>query len=176
MLLAQLSAGFQSLPLLPTANWALLVLIPGWVCVCVCSRPPWVFPMNSPVSLGVYPAAASTPTGVFSQRFEVLFPHAGTLGCEVCLAPQLFLLVYLHENVGLPSPQSTTSLAPATSSPVSLSLACPVLQRPPCREFSPPCCPSPPLLPVWMNGSSLAPWLSDFHTVRFSVSSGCFWF
>ena len=33
-----------------------------------------------------------------------------------------------------------------------------------------------PLLPVWMNVSSLTPWLSNFHTVRFSVSSGCFLF
>ena len=28
-----------------------------------------------------------------------------------------------------------------------------------------PSCPSLPLLPVWMNVSSLSPWLSDFHTV-----------
>ena len=27
---------------------------------------------------------------------------------------------------------------------------------------------------VWVNVSSLTPWLLDFHTVRFSVSSGCF--
>ena len=40
---------------------------------------------------------------------------------------------------------------------------------------SPPCCESsPPLLVVWMNVSSLSPWLLDFHTVLFSVSSGCF--
>ena len=39
--------------------------------------------MNSPVRLGVSPAAASTPMGIFSQRFEALFPHAGTLGCLV---------------------------------------------------------------------------------------------
>ena len=32
------------------------------------------------------------------------------------------------------------------------------------------------LLPVWMNVSSLTPLLSDFHTVQFSVSSGCFLF
>ena len=37
-----------------------------------------------------------------------------------------------------------------------------------------PGCPSLPLLLVWMNVSSLSPWLSDFHTVWFSVSSGCF--
>ena len=54
----------------------------GWVCVH--SRPLWVSPTNSPVRLGVSPAAASTPTGVFNQRFEALFPRAGTLGCVVC--------------------------------------------------------------------------------------------
>ena len=35
---------------------------------------------------------------------------------------------------------------------------------------------SPPLLQVWMNVSSLSPWLLDFHVVQFSVSSGCFLF
>ena len=65
--------------------------------------------------------------GVFNQRFEALFPRAGTLGCVVCFAPRrssrvsvglrgllhaalpaLFsatlspaLLVYLCTNVGL---------------------------------------------------------------------------
>ena len=28
-----------------------------------------------------------TPTGVFTQRFEALFPRAGALGYEVCFAP-----------------------------------------------------------------------------------------
>ena len=51
-----------------------------------------------------------------------------------------------------------------------------VLQPPPCLESSPPSCPSPPLLKVWMNVSFLSPWLLDFHTLRFSVSSGCFLF
>ena len=60
-----------------------------WCCflsawVCVGSRALWVSPMNSPVRLRVSPAAASIPTGVSSQRFEALFPHAGTLSCEVC--------------------------------------------------------------------------------------------
>ena len=44
--------------------------------------------MNSPVRLGVSPAAAPTPTGVFNQRFEALFPPAGALCCEVCFAPR----------------------------------------------------------------------------------------
>ena len=49
-------------------------------------------------------------------------------------------------------------------------------QSPPCQESSPLGCLSPPLLLVCMNVSSLTPWLSDFHTVWFSVSSGCFCF
>ena len=119
--------------------------------------------MNSPVRLGVTPAAASTPW-VFSVRgFEALFPCTGTLGCVICLAPQLFLLVYPHANMGLPS-------LPAPA------LTTPVLQLLPCQESSPPSCSSLPLLPVWMNVSSLTPWLSDFHMVQLSVSSGCFLF
>ena len=73
-----------------------------------------------PVRLGVSPAAASTPRGVFNQRFEALFPGAGALGCEVCFLPPPFLPVYLCANVGpqglvavaLPVPQSATSLGP----------------------------------------------------------------
>ena len=41
------------------------------------------------------------PPQVFIVRgFEALFPHTGTLGFAVCLAPQVSLLVYLHANVG----------------------------------------------------------------------------
>ena len=116
----------------------------GWTCVC--SRTLWVSLKNSPVRLGVSPTAASTPTGVFNQRFEASFPHAGTLGCMVCLAPQLLLPVYLLANVGPPS-------LPAL-----------------------PSCPSPPLLLVWMNLSSLTPQWLEFHTVRLSGISGCFCF
>ena len=117
--------------------------------------------MNSSVRLGVSPTAVSTPTGVFNQRFESLFPLTGTLGCEVYLILHLFLLVYLHANVRPLSPQAAARWA---------------CQLPPCHESSPSGCLSPPLLPVWMNVSSLSPWSSDFHAVRFSVSSGCFLF
>ena len=58
----------------------------GWACAR--SRPLWVSPTTSPVRLGVSPAAAPTPTDVFNQRFEALFPWAGALGCAVCLAPR----------------------------------------------------------------------------------------
>ena len=125
--------------------------------------------MNSPVRLGVSSAAASIPTGVFNQRFEALFPHTGTVGCAVCLASQLFLPVYLHMNVGQPSLQSATSQGlPAATVPAL------VLQLLSCHESSSPGCPSPPLLPVWTNVSSISPWLSDFRAVQFSVSPGCF--
>ena len=46
----------------------------------------------------------------------------------------------------------------------------------PCRTSSLLGFPLLPLLPVWMNVSSLNPWLSDFHAVRVSGSSGCFCF
>ena len=57
----------------------------GWACAH--SRPLWVSPVNSPVRLGVSPAASTTPTGVFTQRFEALFRPAGTLGYAVCFDP-----------------------------------------------------------------------------------------
>ena len=56
----------------------------GWACAR--SRPLWVSPTTSPVRLGVSPAAAQTPSCVFTQRFEALFPHAGALGYAFCFA------------------------------------------------------------------------------------------
>ena len=116
--LAQLSASFQSLPatLLVAANWALLVLILGR-CICVYSKTPWVSPTNSPVRLGV-PPATTTLTGFIARGFEALFPCTGTLGCMVCLTPQLFLLIYPHANVGLPA----TTLPSALSAPPAAHL------------------------------------------------------
>ena len=67
---------------------------------CARSRPPWVSPMTSLVRLGVSPAAAPTPTGVFTQRFEALFPCTGALGYAVCFAPPPLVPVYLCANVG----------------------------------------------------------------------------
>ena len=49
----------------------------------------------------------------------------------VCLAPKLFLLVYLHVNVGLPCLPAVAS----SSLPVA-ALAAQVLQLPPCHESS----------------------------------------
>ena len=67
----------------------------GWACAH--SRPLWVSPTTSPVRLGVSPAAAPTPTGVFNQRSEALFPRAGVLGCAVCFAPRLLSGLSVHE-------------------------------------------------------------------------------
>ena len=81
----------------------------------------WVSPPNSPVRLGVSPTAASTPTGVFNQRFEASFPCTGALGCGVCLPPQLFLPLHLHVNVGPPSlPSAALPGPPVAALPLVL--------------------------------------------------------
>ena len=111
--------------------------------------------------LGVSPDSALTPTGVFNHWFEALFPHAGALGCAV------FHLVH-----------QLLPLQPAAALPTPLHNLPPhwVCQPLTHNKSSPPDCLSLSLLPVWMNGSSLSPWLWDFHTVQFSISSGCFLF
>ena len=83
--------------------------------------------------LGVSPAAASTPTGVFTQRFEALFPRAGGLGYVVCFAPPLVLLVYLCTNVGLQGLLAAAWPALFHNPPPRW-----VCQPPPCLESSPP--------------------------------------
>ena len=103
----------------------------GWACAC--SRSLWVSPMNFPVRLGVSPVASSTPTGVFNQRFEALFPHAGALGCAGCFTPLLFLPVYLCENMGPWGLLAVALHAPFHNLPPHW-----VRQPPPCRESSPP--------------------------------------
>ena len=97
--------------------------------------------MNSPVRLGVSLAGPSTPTGVFNQRFEALFPCAGTLGCAVCFTPLPFLLVYLCVNVGpqgLPATTLWGLLAAAWPAPFHNLPPRWVCQPPPCRASSPP--------------------------------------
>ena len=77
--------------------------------------------MTSPVRLGVSPAAAPIPTGVFTQRFEALFPGAGALGFAVCFASPPFVLVYLCGNVGLQG--ATHHTASPFSATLSLALS-----------------------------------------------------
>ena len=121
----------------------------GWACAH--SRPLWVSPTTSPVRLGVSPAAAPTPMGVFSQRFETLFPRAGALGCTVCFAPHRLSSLSVHEcgATGSASGQTACSVCPT------------LCQSQSCHSHASPLrpgCPSPPLLPVWMNVYFLFPW------------------
>ena len=132
MALALLSAGFQSVTPSATHNqtgplWCWF--LSGWACAH--SRPLWVSPMNSPVRLGVSPAAASAPTGVFSQRFEALFPRTGALGCVVCCPVHQLLP---HQ--------------PAAASPASCSLACPAPQL--ATSLGPPAAALQQVLSAWM--------------------------
>ena len=111
--------------------------------------------MNSPVRLGVSPFA-STPKGAFSQRFWGFIslqwnPGLRGLSCSLVVPPGL------------------SACKCGTTQFASCHLAASPLR---------PGCPSLPLLPVWMNVSSLTPWLLDFHTVWFSGSCVfifCFW-
>ena len=118
--LVQLSANFQSLLLLPTSKLGPsgadsrvggFEYIPG-----PCGS------LQRTLLGGCEFLLLPQPPQVFSVRgFEALFPHAGTLGCTVCLAPQLFLPGYLHMNVGPPTP-------PAATLPASYCLAHPAPQ------------------------------------------------
>ena len=124
MAFAPLSASFQSIPPLPTSKLGPsgaasrvggLVHVLGTL---------WISPANSPVRLGVSPAAASTPTGVFNQWFEALFPHTGTLGFEVRhLVHQLLLHCQLQP--GLPC-STIRHLTGSASCPLAASPLHPV--------------------------------------------------
>ena len=96
------------------------MLVPKWVGLCM-PWPLWVSPKTCPVRLGVSPAAAPTPEGVFNQRFEALFPRTGALGYAVCFAPRHSSRFIYAQMWGLgvlpttlPAPFSTT-LSPALS-------------------------------------------------------------
>ena len=120
MELAVLSAGFVTPCATHNQTGPLWCWFPsGWACAH--SRPLWVSPTTSPVRLGVSPAAAPTPTGVFTQRFEALFPRAGALGYVVCFSPSHssgFMCARMWSRgvlpTTLPAPFSTT-LSPALS-------------------------------------------------------------
>ena len=114
-------------PHCPHANCALsgatLVLIPGWV------------GLSNRLSCetGSFSHHCNPHRFLQPEDLRCLFPHTGALGCTVCLAPQLFLLVYVHMNVGPPAP-------PAAASPT---------QPASCHLAVHPCHPSclPPPLP-----------------------------
>ena len=165
----------------------------GWACAY--SRPLWVSPTTSPMRLGVSPAAASTPTGIFNQRFEVLFPCAGALGCVICFSPPLFIPVYLCANVGPRGATRSTAclvLHHSESGPLSLSVhECRAAGSASGQTASPFVPHSANLGPATATRDLSAPvpvsarptcldvcfffiyLVSYFLAVRFSVSSGC---
>ena len=115
--------------------------------------------MNSLVRLGVSPAT-TTPRGFDNLRFWSFI--------SPCWNPQLHSLS--HSPV-VPPGLSTHKCGTAWSTSCNLAL---VQSLATSSLF--PVCPSLPLLPVWMQISSLTPCLSDFHTVWYSGSSGYFLF
>ena len=159
----------------------------GWACAR--PRPRWVSLSTSAVRLGVSPAAAPTPTGVFNQRFEALFPRLEPWVVQSALLPAV-CQVYLCTNVG---PQGATRrsacpvLCHSESGPLGLSVrecgvsgsasgqtACavgPTLRQSRSRHghTSPlhPSCSSPPFLPVGMNVYFLFPWCRTFLPFNF---------
>ena len=109
--------------------------------------------MSSPVSLGVSPT--NTPPHWFSQP-EVLrlsFPTLESWAVRCASLPSCSSQ-FIHSQMW-----------------DHLSASC-------CLAMGPLCCgyQSLPVLPVWMNVSSLTSWLQDFNTVGFSDRSGCFSF
>ena len=140
--------------------------------VCVCSGTLWVSPANSPVRLGVSPATAA-PIAFYHQRlwrlyFPVLEPWvAGSASLPSCSSQ---LSTHKCGTTWSPSHHLARSSLPDAALPNQ------ILQPPPHHKSSLPSCLSLPLLPGWMNVSSLTLWLSDFHKVWFSGSYGCFLF
>ena len=126
---------FSSLPAFshflcyPIANWAQVGGLVNY-------RTLWVSPANSPVRLGVSPAA-TTPTGLHSHRF--------------------WGFLFQCWNPGFRGPPRSPAVPPGLS-----TSKCGITQSIPCHVSSPPWLPISALLPVWMN-VSLNPWLSDFH-------------
>ena len=164
----------------------------GWACAH--SRTLWVSPTTSPVRLGVSPAAAPTPTGVFNQRFEALFPCAGALGCVIGFAPRPLSGLSVHEcgAAGCYLPLCLPHSLPLWVWPswficVNVGLqGLPVVDCLPRSSHTPAVSVPPrqhesslPWLPVSAPPTGLDEFLffislvSDFLAVWFSVSSGC---
>ena len=143
---------------------------------CVHSRTLWVSPANSPVRLGVSPAAASTPTGVFNQWFEALFPCAGALGCAVCLVPscssrRMCMQMWDPQVHQLPPCRAhQLLLAGQLQLCPPCSTICHLAGSPSHHLALSPLCLAACLRPSYRSGWMfllLSLWLSDFHSLIF---------
>ena len=150
----------------------------GWACAH--SRPLWVSPRTSPVRLESLLLPPQPPWAFSIRGLRLYFPELEPWVSGSALLPAV-CPVYLCTNVG---PQGATRrsacpvLRHSESGPLSLSVCkcgaagsasgqtacpvCPTLRQSRSRHgtSSPLCpgCPSPPLLPVWMNVYFLFPW------------------
>ena len=95
---------------------------------------------------------------------EIYVPGAGNLGCAVWSGAGL------NCSPDIPPDFSTTREC-GTSHTYSATASTSLPHTTPLRLFS-----HLTLQPIWMNVASLNPWLLDFHTVRFSDSTGCYLF
>ena len=147
MLLARLSAGFQSLPPLPTNKLGPSgadSLVGGFVYVL------------GPCGLS---NVLSCEAGSFSCHHK---PHR-IFHSEVLRFYFTTLEPWIVWSVSLPSWSFRF---------IHMQMWDHLVQQPlPCCESSLPSCPSAPLLLVWMNVSSLTPQVLDFHKVLFSGNS-----
>ena len=109
--LALHSAGFQSLPSLPISKLGPSGADP-WVGGLVYVLGPCGSFQQTLLRGWEFLLLPQTPQMFSVRGFEALFPCMGALGWTVFLAPLLFLLVYLHANMGPPSPQSSASQGP----------------------------------------------------------------
>ena len=128
--------------------------------------------MSSLVRLGISPTVAD-PTSFYHQSFWALITPPKNPGlCALSHSPVVLPGLSAHKcrTTQFSSHPLASSGPPVTASPAWSSSHCLAL-------FA--LCPSYlslTILPVWMDVSSLTFWLSDFHTVRFSGSSGYFLF
>ena len=182
---ALLSVGFQSLSMLPTIKLGPSGAdsrVAGFVYVLgPCGSLQWSLLWGWEFLL----LLPQPPPSIFNQRFEALFPCPGALGLH-----SLFHSPFVPP--GLSALECGTARSTSHQPRIcQLLLAGQLQPGPPCSIIwhlaglpshhlaASPLCPgrpSLPLLPVWMNISSLTLWLSDSHIVCFSGSSGYFLF
>ena len=161
MALAQLSAGFQSLPLLPTIKLGLSgadswmgglvhalgpygslqgTLLFSWEVVLLPPQLPWVFSIRG-LRLYIPVLEPWVEWSALLPRCSSQFIYTRLWGLRVCQPPPCGVR------------QLQPGLPPSIICHLSGSASC-RLAASPLR----PGCLSPPLLPVWMNFSSLSPW------------------